>query len=254
MARAPRPGEGLRPEASSRGSARGASSRGSARGASSRGSARGAQPEGKTRLRDVLSDEERLRLQEAFLRDAIEVALEAQIGPVHLAYTPAEAASWAEGEFGGSIVPFPQEGDDLGARMLSALRHVEARDFSPLLMIGTDAPLLQPGHLRSALSAVADADLCLGPSADGGYYLLACRTAQPQLFRDVPWSTNRVLDTTLRLAAESGLRYSLIETLYDIDTPADLALLREELPALVREPWFRVPRHTAETLLTLASE
>ena len=205
--------------------------------------------EGKTRLRGTLSDEACLRLQEAFLRDAVEVTLEALLGPVHLAYTPVEAASWTEGEFGDRIAPFPQRGDGLGERMLTALRHVEAQDYAPLLMIGTDAPLLQPRHLRAAMSALADADLCLGPSADGGYYLLACRTVQPQLFEDVPWGTNRVLDTTLRLAAQSGLRSSLIDTLYDIDTPDDLARLRDDLAALAGEPSFRMPRHTAEAAL-----
>lgn len=207
--------------------------------------------EGKTRLRVALSDDACLRLQEAFLRDAVEVALEAQLGPVHLAYTPDDAAPWTEAEFGGRIAPFPQRGAGLGERMLTALRHVEARGFAPLLMIGTDAPLLQPRHLREALSAVADADLCLGPSADGGYYLLACRAVQPQLFEDVPWGTDRVLETTLRLAAQSGLRSSLIETLYDIDTPDDLARLRDDLARLAGEPSFRMPRHTAEVALEL---
>ena len=205
--------------------------------------------EGKTRLRGALSDEACLRLQEAFLWDAVEVAREAQLGPVHLAYTPVDAASWTEGEFGGRIAPFPQRGDGLGERMLAALRHVQARGFAPLLVIGTDAPLLQPRHLRAALSALADADLCLGPSADGGYYLLACRAVQPQLFEDVPWGTNRVLEATLRLAAQSGLRSSLIETLYDIDTPDDLARLRDDLAGLAGGQSFRMPRHTAEVVL-----
>ena len=205
--------------------------------------------EGKTRLRTVLSDQERLRLQEAFLRDALEVAQEAHLGPMHLAYTPTDAASWAEGEFGCGISPFPQQGDGLGARMLAALRHVEAKGFAPLIMIGTDAPLLQPRHLRAALSALADADLCLGPSADGGYYLFACREAAPLLFEGVPWGTNGVLEATLRLAAESGLRFTLIEKLYDVDTPEDLRHLRRDLVLLANEPSFRAPGHTAEVLL-----
>ena len=204
--------------------------------------------EGKTRLRSVLSDEACLRLQEAFLRDAVEVALEADLGPVHLAYTPPDAASWVEGEFGDCTVPFPQQGDGLGARMLAALRHVEAGGRAPLLMIGADAPLLQPHHLRSALCALEGADLCLGPSADGGYYLLACRTAQPRLFEGVAWGTTGVLDTTLRLATESGLRYGLLEMLYDIDTPDDLRRLREDLAALEGDAAFRMPRHTLAAL------
>ena len=75
--------------------------------------------EGKTRLRTLLPDDERLRLQEAFLRDALDVARRADVGPVHLAYTPAGAAGWAS-EF-SDVSPFPQRGEGLGARMLAAL-------------------------------------------------------------------------------------------------------------------------------------
>ena len=203
--------------------------------------------EGKTRLRAVLADDERFRLQEAFLRDALDVARRSDVGPVHLAYTPAEAAGWAR-EF-GDVSPFPQQGEGLGARMLAALRHVEAKGFSPLVLIGTDAPLLQPGHLLAAVRALARSDLCLGPSADGGYYLLACRSANPRVFEGVDWGTNRVLDTTLRLAEAAGLSYSLIETLYDVDTPDDLGRLREDLAALADEPAARLPSHTADVLL-----
>lgn len=204
--------------------------------------------EGKTRLRRSLSDSECNRLQAAMLRDAVEVALESQLGPVHLAYTPADAGAWAEGEFGARVQPFAQEGEGLGERMLAALRHVEARGRTPLVLIGSDIPLLQPRHLRAAVQALDRADVCLGPSADGGYYLLACRTAPARLFQGVAWGTNRVLDTTLGLAAESGLRYALLETLYDIDTSDDLAALRNDLTRLEHEPAFRPPRHTREAL------
>lgn len=205
--------------------------------------------EGKTRLRSALSDQACLRLQEAFARDAVDVALEADLGPVYLAYTPSDAAGWPEDEFGGRVLAFSQRGNDLGARMLAALRHVEALGFAPQVMIGTDAPLLQPRHLRGALRALSNADLCLGPSADGGYYLVACRAVTSALFEGVRWGTNEVLDTTIRKAGESGLRLSLLETLHDIDTPDDLARLRGELAALTKEGVFRLPKHTAEVLL-----
>ena len=204
--------------------------------------------EGKTRLRSVLSDEACARLQEAFLRDALEVVLEAHLGPVYLAYTPAADAAWIEDEFGGCTIPFPQHGESLGRRMLAALHHVGARSYAPLFMIGTDTPLLQARHLQTALRTLFHDDLCLGPSSDGGYYLLACRTVMPWLLEGVPWGTDRVLDTTLRLAAESGLHYSLLETLYDIDTPENLVQLREDLAQLADDPSFRMPRHTLEAL------
>ena len=205
--------------------------------------------EGKTRLRSALSDEECLRLQEAFARDAVAVAMEAELGPVYLAYTPAEAAAWAEDAFGDRVAAFPQQGDDLGARMVAALGQVEALGFAPQVMIGTDAPLLQPRHLRAALQALDNADVCLGPSEDGGYYLVACRTTTRALFEGIRWGTSEVFDATIRQADESCLRMSLLDTLYDIDTPDDLARLRGELAALTKERTFRLPKHTAEVLL-----
>ncbi|MCH7811571.1 MAG: TIGR04282 family arsenosugar biosynthesis glycosyltransferase [Chloroflexi bacterium] len=209
--------------------------------------------EGKTRLRPVLSDEERLRLQEAFLRDAVAVAREASVGPVYVAYTSAGAAPWAKDEFEAGVVAFPQQGDDLGARMLSALRHVTRLGFGPLVMIGTDAPLLQPSHIQAAVRELEQADLCLGPSADGGYYLIACCDVEPKLFTGPPWGTNRVLDSTLRIAAQHGLRCRQIDTLYDVDTPDDLARLREDLARLANEPGFHMPEHTAKALGGLGS-
>ncbi len=204
--------------------------------------------EGKTRLRGVLSDAERARLQESFLRDAVEVALEANLGRVHIACTPPGAAPRVEEEFGGRVSTFTQQGEGLGERMLAALRRVEADGFAPLLMIGTDTPLLHPRRLREALAALADAGVCLGPSDDGGYYLLGCHEPLPALLDDVPWSTDRVLGTTLRLAAGAGIRARLLQTLYDIDTPADLERLRADLAEKDGKPGFRAPRHTAEVL------
>ena len=64
--------------------------------------------EGKTRLRTVLSDQECLKLQEAFVHETVQVALDAAVGPVFLAFTPAKAAAWADRTFGTKTKPFPQ--------------------------------------------------------------------------------------------------------------------------------------------------
>lgn len=204
--------------------------------------------EGKTRLRPALSAEACLQLQQAFLNDAVQASLEADPGPVFLAVTPPSAAGWATTEFAGRVTVIPQEGDSLGERMLAALRRVESAGHAPLVMIGTDAPLLQPSHLRAAVRELDTLDLCLGPSADGGYYLLACRTPQPRLFEGVEWGTSAVLSSTLRHAKAAGLRVSLLDTLYDIDTPEDLQRLRTDLesPEFATGGW--TPEHTLAML------
>jgi glycosyltransferase A (GT-A) superfamily protein (DUF2064 family) len=73
----------------------------------------------------------------------------------------------------------------------------------------------------------------LGPSEDGGYYLIGVRGDYPMLFDDVRWSTPTVLDVTRRRAADAGLRTALLPTGFDVDTADDLARLRA---ALVETP------------------
>ncbi len=204
---------------------------------------------GKTRLRTVLSDQECLKLQEAFVNETVKVALEADVGPVFLAFTPATAAAWADRAFGTRTMPFPQPDGNLGDRMLAALQHVYEQDHAPLLLIGTDIPLLRARHLRDALKALTRADLCLGPTEDGGYYLLGCHDPGKSLFDDIAWGTDAVLETTLLRAKEAGLRCELIEELYDVDTPEDLVRFRQELDRAGDD----AHRHTRKALRTPAN-
>ncbi len=204
---------------------------------------------GKTRLRTVLSDQECLNLQEAFVHETVQVALDAALGPVFLAFTPATASAWADRTFGTRTRLFPQSNGNLGDRMLAALQHVHKRDHAPLLLIGTDIPLLRPRHLRDALQALARADLCLGPTEDGGYYLLGCREPVKSLFDDIAWGTDAVLETTLLRAKEVGLGCELIDELYDVDTPEDLIRFRQELD----QPANDAHRRTREALRTPAN-
>lgn len=185
--------------------------------------------EGKTRLRTVLSDQECLNLQEAFVHETVQVALDAALGPIFLAFTPARAAVWADRTLGTRTRPFPQSNGNLGDRMLAALQHVQEQGHAPLLLIGTDIPRLRPRHLRDALRALTQADICLGPTEDGGYYLLGCHEPVESLFTDIAWGTDAVLKTTLLRAKEAEISTELIDELYDVDTPEDLVRFRQEL-------------------------
>ncbi len=110
-----------------------------------------------------------------------------------------------------------QQGATLGDRMLHALGDSKA------IVIGSDCVRLQPKHLLEASAALDDgADLVLGPATDGGYYLVATRVAQPELFRDIEWSTPSVFKTTIARALGLKLRVHVLEKLSDIDTWDDL--------------------------------
>ena len=204
--------------------------------------------DGKSRLRSVLTDQERLDLQDAFLRDTVDLALNSSVGRVYLAVTPSGAVPWAESEFGAEVTTFAQAGDDLGQRMLNAIQQASAEGHGPIVVIGTDAPLLLADHLHAALEALTHADVCFGPSEDGGYYLVASNEPQASIFENVAWGTDQVLKTSLARADDAGLKCELLDELYDVDTPADL----ERLVTDLRSADEGTARHTRAALLQTA--
>ncbi|HEX2055049.1 MAG TPA: TIGR04282 family arsenosugar biosynthesis glycosyltransferase [Nitrospiraceae bacterium] len=121
-----------------------------------------------------------------------------------------------------------QEGRDLGERMHAAFEKCFAQGFTRVVLVGTDVPSLPLNHYREAFDALATHDLVLGPAQDGGYYLIGLTRPAPELFRDVPWSDNRVLAATRNRADRAGLRTALLPVWRDIDTIDDLQALIQE--------------------------
>lgn len=121
----------------------------------------------------------------------------------------------------GDLTLLPQAPGGLDARLESAF-DAAFRTASSVCVIGTDAPGLTRSHVEEAFRALDRADVVIGPAEDGGYYLLALSRPAPQLFRNIPWSTEDVLEATLERAREAGLRAACLDTLLDVDTAADL--------------------------------
>ena len=115
-----------------------------------------------------------------------------------------------------------QQGADLGARMDNAFRAAFRFGCARVVMVGTDIPALTPDHLDTALEALRRHDLVLGPSRDGGYWLIGMRRPL-DLFQNIKWGGPQVLTQTLAAAGRLGLSVAQLETLNDIDTPADLS-------------------------------
>lgn len=114
-----------------------------------------------------------------------------------------------------------QVGGDLGERMKNAFAaHLET-GMEKVVLIGTDCPSLEGIHLVQAFEALEHSDLVLGPARDGGYYLIGMKRRADFLFEGITWSSELVLSQTLILAAEQGLRSSLLPILEDIDSPED---------------------------------
>jgi len=134
----------------------------------------------------------------------------------------AEVAAWIAGLPGGARATFlPQAEGDLGARLERALVEVFARGWESVAVIGSDCPALTPAIFSATWQALAAHDAVLGPSLDGGYYLLALRQPCEALFRGIAWSTGAVRAQTLAAAAAAGLRVHELPALADIDTEAD---------------------------------
>ena len=122
-----------------------------------------------------------------------------------------------------------QKGDDLGQRMYHAFQELLGRASDGVLIIGTDCLDLSPMHLHEAARALADHELVLIPALDGGYALIGCTTIEPELFKDLRWSTDQVYRQTLINAKGLNYRVKSLEPLRDIDTLQDL----EQYPELL---------------------
>jgi rSAM/selenodomain-associated transferase 1 len=114
-----------------------------------------------------------------------------------------------------------QQGEDLGARMENAFATAFAQRVSKALIIGSDCPDLNSDLLHRAYRALDRHPFVVGPVEDGGYYLLGMKRPELALFRDIAWSTDTVLNTTLEKIKSLGKSYVMLPTLLDIDTAAD---------------------------------
>lgn len=175
----------------------------------------------KTRLTPILRAAEAADLYRAMLIDTVEVA--ASIGSdVVVAFTPHAARASLEQLLGRHQTYMPQGPGDLGQRLAYAFERL-CDGRRPVMVVGSDCPGLSAERLREAVDAVSgDDEVAIGPTIDGGYYLIGLTRARPRLFEDVPWSTERVFEATMERIREAGLRARTLATERDIDTPEDI--------------------------------
>lgn len=203
--------------------------------------------EGKTRLARDIGAERADRLYRAFLQD-----IEARFagGPRTLvwAFYPPDADFAALTSRASRCLP--QRGEDLGARMWHCFQTLCHDGFERVVMIGADVPHVRDEWLAEAETQLARTDVVLGPTDDGGYYLIAMR-APHDLFTGIAMSTGRVLAETLRKAAAARLSVHLLPRSFDIDQGSDLVQLRTLLAGDARA--VRLP-HTAVVLAEVYGE
>lgn len=178
----------------------------------------------KTRLMPALSPEQCAGLHWAFLRDlaGIYAGLEADL---FVAYT--EDPDWE------ALMPlfptarfFPQQGADLGAKMDHAIRHVLALRYDAAVLTGSDLPAMTADHLRSGFAALEEADLAIGPTPDGGYYLVGTKVPCTPIFENQRYGGSTVYENTLAAARRAGFTAARAMACGDVDTPKDLGSLQ----------------------------
>ncbi len=200
----------------------------------------------KTRLCPPLSPVEATELYRCFLLDKIEQVRMLKPAIPAIAYTPAEERTFFETLAPGFVL-FPQEGPDLGARLANCFDHLLEQGYAGAVAVDSDTPTLPAEFLEQALALIAtpDVDVVVGPSEDGGYYLIGLRRAHRELFDEIAWSTPMVLPETVRRAEAKGLRVASLPRWFDVDTADDLERLKASLHAADGAG----PRHTRRFLL-----
>lgn len=182
----------------------------------------------KTRLAAAIGDGAAAKLYETMLQDVLRTA--GQLSDVEtIVYWACEEESLLrlDEKYGSSSRR--QSMGDLGQRMQGAFEEMFAAGCEICCIIGSDAPDLPLSHLEEAFQLLEkqQADVVLGPSLDGGYYLLGMRQVWPQLFENIPWSCSDVLAQSLTAARDSGLTAALLPEWQDIDTVEDLRAYQE---------------------------
>ncbi len=184
----------------------------------------------KTRLTPVLTPGDAAALYDAFLRDALEQYASLDLG-VRLYWAPPAphgTTGWVPEHFTVRV----QQGDGLGARMRNAVRETLDEGAERVALIGTDHPTLPSSFIEQAFVALREPGaISIGPSADGGYYLLGMNIYYPQLFEDMRYSHEEVFSETMARATRTGAEVTVLPRWYDVDTPAALRRCIRDLEA-----------------------
>lgn len=130
---------------------------------------------------------------------------------------------------GGTVQVAAQEGEGLAAGLTSVFRHFTAGNLQHVIAFNSDSPHLAPSVLDGAFEILATHDLVVGPTHDGGYYLVGAKAAHPSLFESDSMGTGSALDRLLTRTKLLELSIGLTELFYDIDVANDLILLAREL-------------------------
>ncbi len=190
----------------------------------------------KSRLIGALTPEQVTELYVCFLQDTFAmmeaVQEEREQLSLVLCYTPADDLEAFEAADLDGCLMLAQHGQDLGERLHNCLTDLQATGFQTVVILGADSPTLPEEIVIEAFARLTQSQaVVIGPSTDGGYYLVGLNQAQPALFTGMDWGSETVLAQTEARAAELNLRLSRLPEWNDVDTPEDLRQLQEQISA-----------------------
>lgn len=130
-----------------------------------------------------------------------------------------------------------QSSGDLGSRMQHYFESTLAAGAASAVLIGSDSPTLPRAYLEQAFTALERRQVVLGPTVDGGYYLVGVSGSVPPIFADIAWSSSQVWQQTVEHLRRTGTRFAELPPWYDVDQVDDLARLTQELNGLRGPEW-----------------
>ena len=185
----------------------------------------------KTRLCPPLTPIQAADLYECFLLDTLDTMRKVQGVQRVIGYLPEDAEDYFS-QLAPDMELVCQQGDSLGERLDNLISAALAGGSPRAVVMDSDSPTLPAAYVSLAFERLNGADVVLGPTMDGGYYLIGMKLSQPNLLRQVKMSTAHVLADTLELAKASGVAVSLLPAWYDVDTLADLQQLEGEVSGM----------------------
>ncbi len=205
----------------------------------------------KTRLTPRITPDEAAKLYKAFVLDIVNNVRKLErnrIDNVTVAYTPVDAEMVFRKLVDHPVNFLPQKGDNLGERMRNAFNQSFAEGAKRVVIIGTDSPTLPTSYIQKAFDVLKKVPVVIGPTFDGGYYLLGLSKQNDNIFDDVEWSTSRVFKQTLTRIKSLNMQVYVLPPWYDVDTPEDLEFLKSHLLAMRMSGIEEIPDRTMQLL------
>jgi glycosyltransferase A (GT-A) superfamily protein (DUF2064 family) len=166
------------------------------------------------------------------LRDSISLADSLDGTDLAIAVTPPESIGYFQRISPADTLLMPVECIDIGDCLTQVLGNLIDMGYPSALAFNADGPSVPLGYIQTAVKQLDGCDVVLGPSEDGGYYLVGLKQPHPEIFMGISWSTPKVLSQTLTRIKESGLEAELLPPWFDVDTAADIERIRSELAKL----------------------